>query len=383
MIARKFSASTIRAYANGFAALAASLVCAVAALRALAQQQAAPNVAAATYGYGHIMWGWHHPFMVVGPIFVVLAIIGIVAIFWEAAMKGKGIVSSKLALLMAVAAAIFAPGGQARADQGELAILGHLNCTKTGPGVTYVLFSKIPVDCMYEGAGGPQRYTGSSGILVGVDLEIERQAEMNYIVFGRGTVSPGDLAGNYVGGKASVTLGAGPAIQGGLGGVGNGFELVPFGLGGQIGGGLTGGIGYLQISFVPPAAAAAPAPAPPPPPPPAAAPVVHNFIVFFDWDKATLTEAARSVVAGAAAAAKQDLPARIQVNGYTDTSGTREYNLGLSRRRAEAIRAELIADGIAESRISTMGYGEEHLRVETAPGVREPQNRRVEILIGQ
>lgn len=295
-------------------------------------------------------------------------------------MNGKGIISSKLALLMAIATAIFGLGGEAHADDGGSAILGHLDCTKTGPGFSYVLFSKIPVDCTYEGVGGVQRYTGISGILIGVDLEIERQAKMNYIVFGRGSVSPGGLAGDYIGGKASVTLGVGPAMQAGLGGAGNGFELVPFGLGGQIGGGLTAGIGYLQISFVPPAAAAAPPP--PPPPPPAAAPVVHNFIVFFDFDKATLTEAARSVVVSAAAVAKENQSARLQVNGYTDTSGTREYNLALSRRRAEAVRAELIANGVAESRISIAAFGKENLRVQTADGVREPQNRRVEVSIG-
>ena len=87
MFARMFSTNTIRAHANGLAAFAILLVFAVAALPALAQQQeqAAPNVPAAPYGYGHYgyghhMWGWH-PFMIVGPIFVVLAIIGMMVIF--------------------------------------------------------------------------------------------------------------------------------------------------------------------------------------------------------------------------------------------------------------------------------------------------------------
>jgi putative membrane protein len=85
---------SIRAHAKRLAAFAVSLVFAIAALPALAQQQqATPNVPAAPYGYGHMMWGgpwgWSaggpgwgwHPFAIVGPIFVLLAIIGIMAIF--------------------------------------------------------------------------------------------------------------------------------------------------------------------------------------------------------------------------------------------------------------------------------------------------------------
>ena len=91
MFARMLSTDTIRARAKPLAAFAVSLVFAVAALPALAQQQgqAAPNVPVAPYGYGHMLWGgqgWGgHPFMVVGPVFVLLfvllAIIGMMVIF--------------------------------------------------------------------------------------------------------------------------------------------------------------------------------------------------------------------------------------------------------------------------------------------------------------
>lgn len=72
---------------------------------------------------------------------------------------------------------------------------------------------------------------------------------------------------------------------------------------------------------------------------------------------------------------------RIEVNGYTDTSGTTRYNQGLSVRRAEAVAAELVRDGIPRNVISIQGFGDARLLVATAPGVREPQNRRVEILL--
>ena len=72
---------------------------------------------------------------------------------------------------------------------------------------------------------------------------------------------------------------------------------------------------------------------------------------------------------------------RIEVNGYTDTSGTPKYNQGLSIRRAQAVQAELVKDGVPQGAITIQGFGDTHLLVPTGPGVREPQNRRVEIII--
>ncbi len=83
MSARMLSTNAIRAHGKCLASFAFSLVFAIAALPALAQQQAAPTVPTGPYGYGPMWggpWGWH-PFMIVGPIFVLLAIIGIMAIF--------------------------------------------------------------------------------------------------------------------------------------------------------------------------------------------------------------------------------------------------------------------------------------------------------------
>ncbi len=126
--------------------------------------------------------------------------------------------------------------------------------------------------------------------------------------------------------------------------------------------------------------------APPMPPVPAAAPApaiqpARSYLVFFDWDKATLTDRARQIVKEAADNSTRVAYTRIEVNGYTDTSGTPQYNQGLSVRRAEAVKAELIKDGVPLTAITTKGFGETHLLVPTGPGVREPQNRRVEIVI--
>jgi OOP family OmpA-OmpF porin len=112
-----------------------------------------------------------------------------------------------------------------------------------------------------------------------------------------------------------------------------------------------------------------------------ASPVSRSYLVFFDWDKANLTDRARQIVSEAAANSTKVQYTRLEVNGYTDTSGTPQYNQGLSVRRAQAVAAELVKDGVPKSAISIQGFGETHLLVPTGAGVREPQNRRVEIII--
>ena len=126
--------------------------------------------------------------------------------------------------------------------------------------------------------------------------------------------------------------------------------------------------------------APAPAPAPAPMAAPAPAPA-RSYLVFFDWDKATLTPRAQQIIHEAADNSTKVKYTAIEVNGYTDTSGTPQYNQGLSIRRAQAVAAELVKDGVPKGAISIQGFGETHLLVPTGPGVREPQNRRVEIII--
>jgi OOP family OmpA-OmpF porin len=128
----------------------------------------------------------------------------------------------------------------------------------------------------------------------------------------------------------------------------------------------------------------------PPPPPPAPAPVAapapapapaRTYLVFFDWDKADLTDRAKQIVAEAAQASTRVQYTRIDVNGYTDRSGSAQYNQKLSVKRAENVAAELVRDGVPKNVIDIQGFGETHPLVPTAEGVREPQNRRVEIII--
>jgi OOP family OmpA-OmpF porin len=131
------------------------------------------------------------------------------------------------------------------------------------------------------------------------------------------------------------------------------------------------GVRYAFNVPLPPVSAPAAAPAP----------VARSYLVFFDWDKATLTDRARQVVREAAENSTRVQYTRIEVNGYTDTSGTPKYNKGLSLRRAETVAAELVKDGVPKGAITIEGFGETRPLVPTGPNVREPQNRRVEIVI--
>ena len=80
-------------------------------------------------------------------------------------------------------------------------------------------------------------------------------------------------------------------------------------------------------------------------------------------------------------------PPASRSTGYTDNSsihgGERgaRYNEGLSIRRADSVKAELVRDGVPATAIDIHGYGESHPLVPTGPNTREPQNRRVEIIL--
>lgn len=123
------------------------------------------------------------------------------------------------------------------------------------------------------------------------------------------------------------------------------------------------------------------APEPAPTPAPAAEREAPKpFLVFFDWNKYTLTPEARQVIADAAEKAKVSGVRLITVTGYTDRSGKPDYNLALSKKRAQAVAAELERLGIPGSAIERVGRGEENPLVPTPDGVREPQNRRAELV---
>jgi OOP family OmpA-OmpF porin len=119
--------------------------------------------------------------------------------------------------------------------------------------------------------------------------------------------------------------------------------------------------------------------APSSPPPAAVAP--PSFMVFFDWDRSNLSAQALGTIKQAADAYKSKGNARITATGHTDTSGPEAYNMALSLRRANTVKDALVQNGVPATAIAVVGRGEQGLLVQTGDGVREPQNRRVEIVV--
>lgn len=122
----------------------------------------------------------------------------------------------------------------------------------------------------------------------------------------------------------------------------------------------------------------------PPPPVTQAPPPCQTgpYIVFFDWDQSNLRPDAATVLDNAVAQYANCGSARVMLAGHADRSGTATYNVGLSERRNTTVSEYLQSRGIPGGVISSEAFGESQPRVATADGVREPQNRRVEITYG-
>ena len=140
-------------------------------------------------------------------------------------------------------------------------------------------------------------------------------------------------------------------------------------------------IGDLEERLKPKPVAKKP-PAPKPAPAPAPAPqIVRDYLLFFDFDSASLTDDAKAIIRAAAAASRKGAVSFIEATGHADRAGASRYNLDLSERRAAAVLPELDRQGITSNRIVTRYRGEQDPLVQTIDGAREPQNRRVELIL--
>lgn len=108
-----------------------------------------------------------------------------------------------------------------------------------------------------------------------------------------------------------------------------------------------------------------------------------GMIVYFDYDRAEIKSEYVSVIAAHARFLNGNASRRVRLEGHADERGSREYNIGLGERRAQAVRRALLLQGVGEAQITTVSYGEERPAAagndETAYG----RNRRVEIGYGQ
>lgn len=105
------------------------------------------------------------------------------------------------------------------------------------------------------------------------------------------------------------------------------------------------------------------------------------FLVFFDWGKAEIRQDWTPVLDEAVAAWRQRSGTRLLLSGHSDRSGAPAANRLAAKRRAEAVRDYLIARGVPAAAIDVAVIGEAQPIVPTEDGVREAQNRRVEVTV--
>jgi len=106
-----------------------------------------------------------------------------------------------------------------------------------------------------------------------------------------------------------------------------------------------------------------------------------SYIVFFEWNSASLSKSGEKIIAGVIDSLAGEGGYEVVLNGHTDTTGLEKFNLVLARKRADAVARRLEQGGIAKDVIKIFAFGESDPKVPTADGVDEPKNRRVEIFI--
>jgi len=103
-------------------------------------------------------------------------------------------------------------------------------------------------------------------------------------------------------------------------------------------------------------------------------------IIYFAFDSDSISADDQALIAAHARFMAGKSGVRIRLEGHTDQRGTREYNVGLGERRAQAVRRALGLQGVAESRLSTVSFGEEQPAVAGEDEAAYSRNRRVELV---
>lgn len=108
-----------------------------------------------------------------------------------------------------------------------------------------------------------------------------------------------------------------------------------------------------------------------------------GVIVYFDYDRAEIKSEFVPVVAAHAKFLNGNAQRKVRLEGHSDERGSREYNIGLGERRAQAVRRALMLQGVTESQITTVSYGEERPAVQGSDESAYSKNRRVELVYGR
>jgi peptidoglycan-associated lipoprotein len=108
--------------------------------------------------------------------------------------------------------------------------------------------------------------------------------------------------------------------------------------------------------------------------------LLKNRVIYFDFDSSEIRGDYTSVIAAHAKYLASNASIRVRIEGNTDERGSREYNIGLGERRAQAVRRALLLQGVAESQITTVSYGEERPAITGHSEEAWAKNRRAEIV---
>jgi peptidoglycan-associated lipoprotein len=103
-------------------------------------------------------------------------------------------------------------------------------------------------------------------------------------------------------------------------------------------------------------------------------------IVYFDFDSSEILGEGTQIIAAHAKHLASTKTLRVRLEGHTDERGSREYNIGLGERRAQAVRRALMLQGATDGQLSTVSYGEERPAAAGGDDAAWTQNRRVEIV---
>jgi peptidoglycan-associated lipoprotein len=114
-----------------------------------------------------------------------------------------------------------------------------------------------------------------------------------------------------------------------------------------------------------------------------AAAMQAGTIVYFDYDRAEIKPEYVPIVTAHAKYLNGGTDRKVRLEGHSDERGSREYNIGLGERRAQAVRRALMLQGVTEAQITTVSYGEERPAVQGSDEAAYSKNRRVELVYGR
>ena len=111
--------------------------------------------------------------------------------------------------------------------------------------------------------------------------------------------------------------------------------------------------------------------------------LVNKRVIYFAFDSSEIRAEDRALVAAHAKFLAGRVDVGVRLEGHTDQRGTREYNIGLGERRAQAVRAALGLQGAKDNQLSTVSYGEERPAASGEDEESMAMNRRVELVYGK